>query len=83
MAAHSIPIDRLSPEALRGAIEEFISRDGTDYGEKEAQPEMSFRQIKHKLETGLAVLIYDDETETTNIVQADNPVLKMIEAQAE
>ncbi|OPY59967.1 MAG: hypothetical protein A4E57_04602 [Syntrophorhabdaceae bacterium PtaU1.Bin034] len=44
---------------------------------------MSFRQIKHKLETGLAVLIYDDETETTNIFQADNPVLKMIEAQAE
>ncbi len=83
MAAHIIPIDRLSPQAVKGVIEEFISRDGTDYGEKEASPERSFWQVKHRLETGLAVLVYDDETETTNILPADNPILKTIKPPGE
>jgi uncharacterized protein YheU (UPF0270 family) len=41
------------------------------------------RQVKHKLEKGLAVLVFDDETETTNIFLADNPILKKIEAVTE
>jgi len=76
MSIHKIPIHKLSPEALQGVIEEFISRDGTDYGETEASPEMNFRQVKYKLETGMAVLIYDDETETTNIFSTDDPILR-------
>jgi uncharacterized protein YheU (UPF0270 family) len=83
MAIHIIPIDRLSPEALQGVIEEFISREGTDYGEIEASPETSYRQVKHRLEKGLAVLIFDDETETTNIFPADNPNLRKIKALTE
>jgi hypothetical protein len=27
-----IPYQNLSPEALPGVIEEFVTRDGTDYG---------------------------------------------------
>ncbi len=77
MSIHIIPIDRLSPKALRGVIEEFISREGTDYGAREVSPEIKFSQVKHKLEKGLAVLVFDDETETTNILLADNPLLKL------
>ncbi len=83
MSIHIIPVNRLSPKALQGVIEEFISRDGTDYGEIEASPETSFRRVKHKLENGLAVLVFDDETETTNIFSADNPIVKKIKALAE
>ena len=79
MAVHRIPIHKLSPDALLGVIEEFISRGGTDYGETEASPETSFRQVKYKLETGAAVLIFDDETETTNIFLANDPVLKKLD----
>lgn len=75
MSVHIIPIERLSPEALKGVIEEFISREGTDYGEIEVAAETSFRQVKSKLEKGLAILTYDDETETTNILLADNPIV--------
>jgi uncharacterized protein YheU (UPF0270 family) len=78
MSIHIIPVNRLSPGALQGVIEEFILRDGTDYGEREASPEANFRQVRDKLEKGLAVLIFDDETETTNIFLADNPILKKI-----
>jgi uncharacterized protein YheU (UPF0270 family) len=83
MSVHKIPVYKLSPEALQGVIEEFISRSGTDYGEIEASQETKFRQVKSKLETGSAVLIFDDETETTNIFMADNPVLKKIKVPTE
>ncbi|HOG16589.1 MAG: hypothetical protein A4E73_03341 [Syntrophaceae bacterium PtaU1.Bin231] len=76
MAVHIIPVEKLSPEALEGVIAEFISRSGTDYGAVEASWEMKFRQVKDKLETGAAVLVFDDETETTNILLADDPVLR-------
>ena len=76
MSFHIIPVSKLSTQALRGVIEEFISRDGTDYGEVEVPMEAKFRHVKDKLETGLAVLIFDDETETTNILLADDPALR-------
>jgi hypothetical protein len=69
----------LSAEALQGVIEEYVSRDGTDYGDIEVSLETKFRQVKHKLEHGLAVLIFDDETETTNIFLRDDPIFKKID----
>ena len=80
MSVHKIPVNKLSAEALQGVIEEFISRAGTDYGEVEASQETKFRQVKYKLETGSAVLIFDDETETTNIFLANDPILKKLDA---
>lgn len=82
MSFHVIPVNMLSPEALHGVIEEFISRGGTDYGEIEASLESNFRQVKHQLEKGLAVLVYDDEAETTNMLLHDDPLLKKLDMQA-
>ncbi len=78
MPAHIIPVDKLSPETLRGVIEEFISRNGTDYGAVETSLDANVRTVKRKLENGSAILIYDDETDTTNIFRADDPVLKTL-----
>jgi uncharacterized protein YheU (UPF0270 family) len=83
MSIHKIPVNKLSPEALRGVIEEFISRDGTDYGEVEVPMETKFRQVKYGLESGLAVFIFDDETETTNILLANDPILRLLDALTE
>jgi uncharacterized protein YheU (UPF0270 family) len=79
MSIHIIPVNKLSSEALQAVIEEFISREGTDYGAIEASRQASVSQVKYKLEKGLAVLIYDDETETTNIFLHDNPILKKLD----
>ena len=38
MAIHIIPVKKLSAKALKGVIEEFITRGGTDYGAVEALP---------------------------------------------
>jgi uncharacterized protein len=74
-----IPVSRLDPEILQRVIEEFILREGTDYGEIEASRETKTGQVKKKLEKGLAVLVFDDETETVNILRADDPALKKME----
>ena len=79
MSIHKIPVNKLSAKALQGVIEEFISRNGTDYGAIEASLETSIRQVRAKLESGSAVLVYDDETETTNIFLSDDPVLKKMD----
>ena len=80
MSIHRIPVNKLSHEALQGVIEEYISRDGTDYGKIEVPTEMKFRYVKQKLEKGFAVLIFDDEAETTNILLAYDPILKKLDA---
>ena len=41
MAGLKIPFDQLSHEALHGVVEEFVTRDGTDYGEIEISHTLS------------------------------------------
>ncbi len=78
MPAIKIPLDRLSSEVLMGVIEEFITRNGTDYGETEVPLETKNGQVKNQLESGMAVLIYDSETQTCNIFSADDPVVRSL-----
>jgi uncharacterized protein YheU (UPF0270 family) len=79
MSIHIIPVNKLSSTALTGVIEEFISRGGTDYGAVEASMETKLKQVNNQLKNGLAVLLFDDETETTNIFLADDPILKKLD----
>jgi uncharacterized protein YheU (UPF0270 family) len=60
--------DELSPEALRGLIEEFVTRDGTDYGAVERSVEEKIAQVRAQLASGEARLVFDPTTETANIV---------------
>lgn len=68
MADLIIPFKELSPEALRGVIEEYVTRDGTDYGEREIPLETKVQQVLNQLHTGKAVLTFDQKTETCNIL---------------
>ena len=64
-----IPYTALSADALRGVIEEFISREGTDYGDQEFSLEDKIRQVRAQLESGEVVLTFDEESETCNLVR--------------
>lgn len=63
-----IPHTALSAEALRGLIEEFVTRDGTDYGVRESSLEERLRSVMRQLERGDAKVVFDPETQTANIV---------------
>ena len=66
--ASSLSPDDFSPEPLRGLIEEFVTRDGTNYGAVERRVEEEIAQVTAQLSSGEASIIFDPETETANIV---------------
>jgi uncharacterized protein YheU (UPF0270 family) len=65
-----VPIDprALSPEALRGVIEEYVSREGTDYGLVEASFEKKVEDVERQLASGEARIVFDAVEETVHIV---------------
>jgi uncharacterized protein YheU (UPF0270 family) len=65
-----LSLDDLSPEALRGLVEEFVTRDGTDYGVVERSVEEKIVGVMAQLASGEARIVFDPETESANIVMA-------------
>lgn len=66
-----IPYQRLSESALRGLVEEFVTRDGTDYGETEVPLDRRVAEVLRQLERGEACVVFDPATETTSIVKRE------------
>ncbi len=63
----NIPYQELEAETLRAIIEEFISREGTDYGAHEYSLEQKVQQVRNQLERGNIVLNFDPETESCDL----------------
>ena len=63
-----VPWRELDAHALRGLIEEFVTRDGTDYGVVETSLENRVSQVMNQLKTGDAVVTFDTEIESATIV---------------
>jgi len=79
MTALKIPYNQLNPETLHGVIEEFVTRDGTDYGEIEVPLETKISQVSGQLKSGKVVIVFDQTTETCNILRSSDPALKMLD----
>lgn len=58
----------LTPAALRGLLEEFVTRDGTDYGPAEKTLDQKVAALMGQLERGEAAIVYESESQTTSIV---------------
>ena len=63
-----IPYTEISEEALKAIIQEYITREGTEYGIKEYSFEQKIVQIKQQLLKGDIKINFDDETQTCNLV---------------
>ncbi|EAR60538.1 YheU family protein [Neptuniibacter caesariensis] len=63
-----IPFEQLNPETLNALIEEFVSRDGTDYGEFEASLVEKVSQVSRMLRSGEVVILFSESTGQCNIV---------------
>lgn len=69
-----IPHASLSPDSLRGVVEEYVSREGTEYGDREYTMEEKVRHVLQQLERGEIFIDYDPDSSTCNLVtreQAD------------
>lgn len=63
-----IPHTELSAEALRGVVESFVLREGTDYGESEFSLEQKVSQVLRQLERNEARIMFDPDTETVTLI---------------
>ncbi len=63
-----IPVERLAPDILEGIIEEYIGREGTDYGFQEASMDAKLRQVREQLRRGEVVVAYDPVLESCNLL---------------
>lgn len=66
-----VPWQQVSPEALEGIIEEFILREGTDYGEQEVNFERKKADILNQLKAGSICIVYSELHETINLMPSD------------
>ena len=66
-----VPWQSLSGDALDGVITEFVSREGTEYGEREVSLQEKIDAVKHQLRDGTAVIVFDEALETCNIIPED------------
>ena len=62
-----IPWQSLSEAALAGLIQEFVTREGTEYGAVEFNLEEKTRQVRLQIQAGEAVIEFDVETQTTSV----------------
>ena len=62
-----IPYQDLSPEALNAIIEEFVLREGTDYGPREYSLAAKVAQVRAQLERGEAHIDFDPLRERADI----------------
>ena len=68
-----IPYRALSEAALRGVVESFVLREGTDYGERAFSFEEKIDAVMRQLDRGEAAVMFDPDTETVSIVVASPP----------
>lgn len=66
-----IPWQNLSEQALSGIIEEFIMREGTDYGIEEVSLERKKQDLLNQLKAGQVVIVYSELHETVNMMLAE------------
>jgi uncharacterized protein YheU (UPF0270 family) len=66
-----IPLEQLSSEVLNAIIEDFILREGTEYGAEDISKQTKTVQVMKQLEQGSAVLVYSELHESVNILPSD------------
>lgn len=70
VAPIEIPFERLSAGAQRGVIEEFVTREGTDYGHVEVSLDDKVAAVRRQIERREVVLLFDPKAERVNLVTA-------------
>ena len=62
--------EQLSRGALRALVEEFVTRDGTDYGAVERGLDDKVADVLRQIARGEVRIVFDPESETTTIVSS-------------
>jgi uncharacterized protein len=64
----AVPYTELSADALQGVIDNYILREGTDYGDRTFSHEQKVAQVRRQLERGEARIVFDPLDSSVTIV---------------
>lgn len=63
-----IPRERLTPEALRGLVEAFVLREGTDYGHRDYSLDEKCAAVLRQLDAGEVDIWFDPATGSAELL---------------
>ena len=64
----AVPAERLGSDVLLALLEEFASRDGTDYGNYELTLQGKVDALHNQLQRGELQLLYDTDSEQWDLL---------------
>lgn len=64
----AVPLARLQADVLQSLLEDFASRDGTDYGEQECTLDDKVVRLGSQLKAGELQILYDVDSEQWDLV---------------
>jgi hypothetical protein len=65
-----VPSQRLEADVLQALLEEYASRDGTDYGERELGLEYKVNNLRTQLQKRELLIVFEVECEQWDLVPA-------------
>ena len=63
-----VPWKDLPTDTLTNLIEEFVTRDGTDYGDQEIPTATKVEQVRNQLKKQEAFVVFDEITESVSVM---------------
>lgn len=63
-----IPPDAVSEDALAGIIDEFILREGTDYGATELEHSTKVERVRKQLASGKIKIAFEPDTQSVTLL---------------
>jgi uncharacterized protein YheU (UPF0270 family) len=63
-----VPYEQIDPDTLRNMIQEFVTRDGADWGDPGGALEGKIAQVLKQLKNKQVKVVFDLKSETANIV---------------
>ena len=67
-----IPYNQLDPDTLQNLLEEYATRDGTDYGEREVSLVDKVASLRRQLQSGQVVIWFEPGEESVNLMLAED-----------
>lgn len=65
-----IPYERIEPGTLRAMIQEFVTRDGADWGEVGGSLEEKVEEVLRQLKSKRIKVVFDLTSQTANFIAA-------------
>lgn len=63
-----VPWREIAPETLDALIEEFVTREGTEYGEAEVPLARKVTQVREQLRRGDVCIVFDEVSQSVNLL---------------